>query len=333
MARRRITEQQGRRIREAQERRLARRDEARAEDTQGAEHEGVVVAYYGTELQAENAEGRVIRCRARQNLQDLTCGDRVLFQLQDDGTGVVVAVQPRRSELRRPDYQGRMRPVAANVDQIIITAAPVPEVSTGLIDRYLVAAENVAVRAAILINKIDLLDSTGQAALRQRLEIYGAIGYPVLYASAERGLNLEQLVEQLRGHTSVFVGHSGVGKSSVIKALVPDIDVRIGALSEASGKGRHTTTLARLYHLPRGGHLIDSPGVREFALGPLTPSQVAAGFVELRPYLGACRFRDCCHRIEPGCAVLAAASAGAIDRRRLESFYRIVDSLESGSQF
>ena len=176
-------------------------------------------------------------------------------------------------------------------------------------------------QALILLNKTDLL--TDPAALEPLLGVYRAIGYPVLHASAHAG-GLDELQAALAGHTTAFVGQSGVGKSSLISALLPhEQDIRIGELSHAVTKGRHTTTAARLYHLPAGGDLIDSPGIREFSLAHLDAARTAHGFVEFRPHLGRCRFRDCIHRNEPGCALREAVAAGTVSAARYASFLQI----------
>jgi ribosome biogenesis GTPase len=196
-----------------------------------------------------------------------------------------------------------------------------------LINRYLVAAELTDIPPAIVINKVDLLDAAARAGLEERLAVYVHIGYPLLYASTKEAHGLDTLRAQLRHKTSIFVGQSGVGKSSIIQSLLPEREIRVGALSEASGLGRHTTTSTVLYHFPDGGELIDSPGVRDFGLGHVDAQQIAQGFVDFRPFLGQCRFNDCAHAVEPGCALQAAVDNGELDRGRFESYHRIVKGL------
>ncbi|OGT20094.1 MAG: ribosome small subunit-dependent GTPase A, partial [Gammaproteobacteria bacterium RBG_16_57_12] len=264
---------------------------------------GLIIANYGATLDVEAADGRIYRCRLRSNLEEIVCGDRVAWQKQTADSGVVVALAPRDSLLCRPDFQQNMKPIAANIDQIIVTAAVQPELSTALIDRYLVAAEHGGIRPIIVINKIDLLPADELARLKERLRLYADIGYAVIYASVRLSHGLDALRDCLADRTSIFAGHSGVGKSSLIKSLLPEQDIRIGEVSEVTGKGMHTTTRTVLYHLPCGGNLIDSPGIREFGLWGISPEQVDQGFVEFRPYLGQCRFRNCRHLAEPGCAI------------------------------
>jgi len=208
----------------------------------------------------------------RQNLGRLACGDRVVWRAFDTGEGVVVAVGERHTLLARPDYNGQLRPIAANLDAVAVVLAPTPEPSEYLIDRYLVAIAAIGARGLLVLNKIDLLDRSGLAALAERLEPYRRIGYPLLLASGHAAHGLNELRAWLRGRTSLLAGQSGVGKSSLIKALLPDREIRIQAVSAATGHGTHTTSASTLYHLPDGGDLIDTPGVRSFELGEIGSS-------------------------------------------------------------
>lgn len=334
MGKRKLTERQLRQIQALQEKRLARvRDRETSKEQPlnqtalGPEQEGLVITRYGASATVEDAQGALYHCAVRPNLESVVCGDRVAWQQVGGREGVVVALMPRRSLLSRPDFGGRLKPLAANIDQTVILAAPEPEISEGLIDRYLVASELIGITPIILVNKLDLLDDEGKARLEARLRPYRDIGYRTLFASVRQEHGLDALLVQLKDKTSILVGQSGVGKSSLVKALLPDQDVRIGELSKATGLGTHTTTRTMLYHLPAGGDLIDSPGVRSFGLWSTSPAQVAQGFVEFRPYLGACRFNDCRHLVEPGCALQAAVREGKISPRRLASYHGIVDSL------
>ena len=288
---------------------------------------GRVVVRHGQNLVVEDQAGSLHRCLFRQNLGDVVCGDRVVWQPTGASAGVVTARLERTAALARPDYSGRDRPLAANLTQLVVVVAPRPEPSEYLVDQYLAAAELISVGALVAVNKIDLVDGGAREALRTRFAHYAAIGYPVVEVSARRAHGLEPLAERLRDQTNVLVGQSGVGKSSLVNALLPDRDVQTGRLSSSTGLGRHTTTAATLYHLPAGGDLIDSPGVRSFRLGRIDRRQLEQGFRELRGHLGRCQFRDCTHDHEPGCAIKAAVAAGEVDPRRLANFLHLAAGL------
>ncbi|ATJ83771.1 small ribosomal subunit biogenesis GTPase RsgA [Halomonas beimenensis] len=335
MSKRKLSRQQRWRIEKIQAERARRAEKRGAKESEqlaageyGPEQPGRVIAHFGRTLDVLPEGGEApVRCHLRANLEGLVTGDRVIWRAGQDGSGVVVARGERDNVLERPDPRGQLKPVAANIDQILIVFAVEPEPHANLIDRYLVAAEATGIPPVLVLNKIDLLPDSG-GALRELLDRYESLGYPVVTTTTARDGGLDALHRRLAGRTSVFVGQSGVGKSSLIDRLLPDEELRIGALSEDSRKGRHTTTTARLYHMPSGGELIDSPGIREFGLTHLDEDQVARGFIEFRELLGRCRFRDCRHRQEPGCALIHAVEAGEVHADRFASYRRIVDSLE-----
>lgn len=342
MAKRQLSRRQSWRISKIQEERTARanRRESHLLDVLeggdlGAEQKGLVIAHFGVQVEVEACEGtdqgQIFRCHLRANLPTLVTGDYVIWRPGHQGNGVIVAQVPRHSELCRPDARGQLKAVAANVDQIVIVLAPLPEPHANLIDRYLIAAEHAGIQPLLLLNKADLLTPENQQSVENLLAVYRQLGYPVLAVSAQAQQGLEPLIQQLKARISVFVGQSGVGKSSLVNILLPGVDTRVGVLSEHSGKGTHTTTTARLFHFPDGGDLIDSPGIREFGLSHISRTEVAHGFAEFRPWLGQCRFRDCRHEQEPGCALIRALDAGDIHPQRMASYRHIVNSLPPAS--
>ena len=315
MTKRRLTDQQARRI---QAQRSSEGDVA----TETGQP-GVVIARYGKQALIETRAGDRLLCHLRAHLESPVAGDNILW-LPTEEAGVVEAVVKRRNVLQRPDAQGRLRPVAANIDLMLIVYAPEPAPQANLIDRYLVAAENMEVEAALVLNKADLVGPDDELA--GQLDRYAALGYRTLVT--HYGLPDDSDLTSLIGQdTLVLVGQSGVGKSSLIQRLLPDASIRVGALSEVADKGRHTTTTAELFHLPGGGRLIDSPGVRDFGLTHVAPETVFSGFREFSPFLGQCRFRDCQHQSEPGCALIAAVETGDISSERFESFHQILATL------
>lgn len=335
MAKRRLSKQQNQRIAQQHKRRADRaRDAQPATDDSvlGPEQEGRVITQFGKQVEVESCDAphSVHRCFLRANLGAIVTGDRVIWCDSEQGA-VVVSVLPRRTELVRPDTFGKLRPVAANVDRMLITVAPQPEPHPNLVDRYLVVAENLGLRAVIVVNKADLPDSVASTGLEYILRVYPQLGYPVLQVSAHTGDGMATLQECVSEGTSIFVGQSGAGKSSLIQTLLPDESIKIGELSEQVAKGRHTTTHSRLYHFPGGGSCIDSPGIREFGLWHMSADEVAGGFREFHPLLGLCRFRDCSHDRDPNCALRGGVEDGSVLPERFESFRRIVNSLDAVS--
>ncbi|MGE5524638.1 MAG: ribosome small subunit-dependent GTPase A [Rhodospirillaceae bacterium] len=280
---------------------------------------GLITAAYGRRYRVELDGGALLDCVTRGKTRDVACGDRVAVRATGPGQGVIEETEPRTSLFYRSDPY-REKFFAANVTQIIIVVAPVPSVHRELLDRCLVAAEHEGIASLIALNKSDL---PGHAAASAALADYRALGYRVVSLSAKRDVDV--LRPYLKGNVSVLVGQSGMGKSTIINRLVPDAAARVGALSEALASGRHTTTHAELYHLEPGADVIDSPGMQEFGLSHIEPRDIAAGYLEFRPLLGQCRFRDCLHLQEPGCEITAACAAGRVSAQRVESYRRLVD--------
>ncbi|MEH0688516.1 small ribosomal subunit biogenesis GTPase RsgA [Vibrio cholerae] len=328
-----LTKGQVRRVRSNQKRKLKSEESVQWDETMlGATKKGLVITRFGQHADIEDSETlEVHRCNLRRGIESLVSGDKVIWRAglesMDGISGVVEAVEPRTSVLTRPDYYDGLKPVAANVDQMVIVSSVLPELSLNIIDRYLVAAETLQIAPLIVLNKIDLLDEAQRETYQSWLEEYQRIGYPVLLVSKQTGEGIEALEAELQGRINIFVGQSGVGKSSLVNALMPQFNVEEGEISENSGLGQHTTTASRLYHIPSGGDLIDSPGVREFGLWHLEAEQVTEAFVEFKPYLGGCKFRDCKHLDDPGCLLVEAVEKGDISEVRFDNYHRILESM------
>ena len=287
---------------------------------------GTVVASFGRQFTVELEDGVLIACVTRGKRTDIACGDRVAVAMTAPDQGVIESTAPRISLFYRSDIQ-REKLIAANVTQIVIVLASSPPFHAELLDRCLAAAEEAGIPALLALNKMDL---PAAAQALQSLERYRALGYDVLPLAAK--IDIAPLRARLAGHTSVLVGQSGMGKSTIINRLLPDAAARVGELSVALGGGRHTTTHARLYHLDAASHIIDSPGLQEFGLVHVAPEDLAHAFIELRQHLGQCKFNDCKHLTEPGCAITAAVERGEIDAQRVESYRKLVMQLMKKAQ-
>ncbi len=333
---RKLNKGQLRRVRANQAKRLQQveQDDAVTDSALGAAESGIVVSRFGQQAIICTDSEPHLRCHIRRTVDTLVCGDEVVWrplkQRSDDVAGVIEAVQPRRTLLSRPDYYDGVKPVAANIDQILIISSVLPAFSTQILDRYIVACEDINITPIIVLNKSDLLaeiSAEEQQEITTALAMYADIGYQVLQVSAKIEESLSDIHQLLANHVSIVVGQSGVGKSSLVNALLPEIDADVGAISDGSGLGQHTTTVATRYPLPMGGVLVDSPGIREFALWHLEPERVAQCFVDFRPFLGQCKFRDCKHQDDPGCALQQAVDDGDIYSLRMYNFHRIIESM------
>lgn len=293
--------------------------------------EGRVIVNFSRHVLVQEDSGARVDCQIRGRKLAPVAGDRVRFAIQRSGFGVIEEILPRRTVLERHDPNKRPAPLAANVDRMCIVVAPVPAPEPYLIDKYTVAATLLGIEPVVVMNKMDMADGDDPAlrdALNELVADYAELGLKAFSTSAVDGRGIETLRAALAGTTSIVVGPSGVGKSSLVKRLVPDLDLRIGEISRASGEGKHTTTRTTLFDLPGGGMLLDSPGVRDFYLWPMPIRELARGFVEFRALAPRCKFSDCTHRTEPQCAVRAAVDDGTLLTRRYEAYLgltRIMD--------
>ena len=278
------------------------------------------------------------RLRGNKQTNPVAVGDYVLFDMQDDGTGVISEVRDRRNYIvrRATKLSKQTHVIAANIDLLCIVATlGLPRTSTGFIDRLLVTAEAYHIPACIIFNKIDIYDDELRSALAELRDIYTAAGYPVYEVSALCGTGLDDVAQAIAGRTVLFSGHSGVGKSALLNALSPGLGLRVGDISDWSLKGRHTTTFAEIHHVPLNTqnsslntYLIDTPGIKEFGMVDFTPQELSHFFPEMRAVLHDCYFANCTHRHEPRCAVKAAVDEGRISAERYRNYLGIIEDTE-----
>jgi ribosome biogenesis GTPase len=327
MAKRKLSKQQQRRIANQQKDKI--KDDGLQLDESSTQTVRVI-SHHGKELFAETENGDKIKCKIRQNLGDIACGDYALVQHavgtkeEDDSHNVVVAIKERSNLLVKKGFAGAIKPVAANIGQLVIVTSLKPKPNPYLIDRYLTAAENLPAESLIIINKVDLMDYESKRLVDNMSELYRGIGYRVIVSSVKQETGIDEIRTELSNTTSILVGLSGVGKSSIVKAILPKENIKIGDTSEATGEGKHTTTVSALYHLDNNGVIIDSPGVRDFTPINNSIEEITNGFTDIRRFSGACKFSNCSHQNEPGCAIRQAISDGDLDERRFDNYQRMI---------
>jgi len=308
---------------------------------------GTVLKVTGGQSLVDAGEAGLLRCDLRARLfrrrrLRLAVGDRVEVLAAGDPAaddpedgeaerrGVIEAVLPRRSALRRSRDFKRDQVVVANVDRVFVVVAVFdPPYKRAFVDRVLVGVERDGLEATIVWNKVDICDEEYRELVEEDAGVYADLGYPSLLTSAETGEGVAELAAAFRGRVSAVVGPSGVGKSTLLNRIHPGLDLPTGEVSEADGRGRHTTTAAELVRLPGGGWVVDTPGLRAFGLWDVAPGDLEAGFRDVAARAGACRFRDCAHVTEPDCAVRAAVAAGELDEERYQSYARLREELAS----
>jgi ribosome biogenesis GTPase / thiamine phosphate phosphatase len=287
--------------------------------------EGLVIAHLGQGIAVEH-DNKIILCQTLRKLETVAVGDKVLWSLSAPDQGRIEAILPRRSLLARPARNNKVRPVAANIDTVFVVIAVEPYCDFLLIDQYLAVCENSQINVALILNKVDLDPSE---TLEQELALYQNLDYQIHRVSTKTGTGLSELKLALQNQVSVFTGQSGVGKSSITNALIPDKNLKTNTISETTKHGRHTTTAATLYHIDNGGDLIDSPGVAIFGLADLNRQQLAQGYREFQPFSDNCKFNDCSHDQDKGCAVRTAAEDGSIATTRYERFLKLTQKMSS----
>jgi ribosome biogenesis GTPase len=275
---------------------------------------GTIIAAHGRHYLAD-VEGRKLQCVTRGKKTNVAVGDKVNLKMTSEDQAVIESIAERETLLYRSD-QYKSKLLAANLTRLFIVVATEPGFADDLVSRSLVAAEAAGIDAHLILNKTDVTDLLPKA--RERIGVYTALGYPLHEVSARTDPEhaVATLMPLLEGQSSIFIGQSGMGKSSLINLLVPDADIAVREISAALDTGKHTTTFTRLYDIGATGSIIDSPGFQEFGLYHLSEGMLERAFVEFKPYLGGCKFYNCRHLIEPQCAVLAAVAEGKIARFR-----------------
>jgi ribosome biogenesis GTPase len=289
-------------------------------------HEARVVAGHGRRFVVETTDGARLTCLTAGRAVQPVCGDRV--RVATDAEPRITEVLPRRSLFSKADGRGRAVAAVANLDRVIMVLAPIPAPELFLMDKYLAAIEGMGIEAGIVLNKMDLVDEDDDGGLGRRLAYLQGLGYRIYKVSTQDETGLEGFAAGLKGHDSMLVGQSGVGKSSLLNALVPEAGHRIDELSAATDEGRHTTTATTLHPLPQGGALVDSPGVRDLELSVRDPGKIGPLFRDIRAVAPQCRFANCLHLQEPGCAVKQAVEEKKMPESRYTSYRWLMTTMQ-----
>jgi ribosome biogenesis GTPase len=317
-----------RRLSQHQQLRIEQRRSGSHHHTQGLE--GLVVMNSGKKASVQlDEDGSILTCHQRANLANVVAGDKVIISLDDQHNPVIESLLPRNSLLSRPGFRGVIKPVAANVDQLLVVVAPAPGIDLDLLDRSLCYCEWQGLKAIIILNKVDLLAQEYRAYCDELAAIYRRMGYLWLETSIKLNTGLNELRQLCSNQSSVFLGNSGVGKSSLTQALIPDVAIRTQQLSASTGLGQHTTNNATLYELPGNGQLIDAAGIRSLELAEFAIEHPDRYWRDFRPYLGECRFNNCTHDHEPDCAIKNALEKDEISLHRYQHYLRLLHSQPS----
>ncbi len=324
-----LTKNQKRQIKKTQQKATAENKASLSLGQLGERRHGRMVTRFGEQADVlDMADGQIYRCFLRQNLGAPVTGDFIEFRLDAQHQGIIESIGERHSLLQRPSPHQGLKPVVANIDRAFILLAPLPDFSSILLDRYLIAIENSDIEIILLANKWDLTAEIEAQQIEQQLDIYAQLNYPIIKTSTKSQLGKDQLIASLSQHESILVGQSGVGKSSIINWLFAEQQLATKNVSDNSRLGQHTTTASQLFCLNpqdiKQGLVVDSPGIREFGLWHLEPYQVALGFREFRDFLGGCKYRDCLHSNEPGCQIIKAVEEGKINPLRWQNYLKIL---------
>ncbi len=326
-----LTKNQKRQIKKTQQKATADKTALSRIGQLGQRRQGRMVSRFGEQADVLDKEnGQIYRCFLRQNLGAPVTGDYVEFRLDPQNQGIVESIGERKSLLQRPSPHQGLKPVVANVDQAFVLVAPLPDFSSILLDRYLIAIENTGLDIILLANKWDLTEEIARQKIETQLELYADLGYPIIKCSTKESLGKNLLLDALKNHESILLGQSGVGKSSIINWLFPEQKLATQNVSDNSRLGQHTTTASQLFCLNpadiNDGLVVDSPGIREFGLWHLQTHEIAAGFREFKPFLGACKYRDCKHTNEPACQILQGVKDNKISSQRWNNYLKILNN-------